>query len=65
MGKYMTQTRLKEIKHYIKYLFEDETRKGYDPWWRFSKAIDDFKENRKKTVLCSYLKTFDESMSAY
>ena len=27
MGNYMTQTRFKEIKYYIKYIFEDETQK--------------------------------------
>ena len=64
MSKYMTHTRLQEIKGYIKYLFQDEARKGHDPWWQFSKAVEDFNKNRKNTVLSSFLKTFDESMSA-
>jgi hypothetical protein len=65
MGKYMLEHRFKKIQELIPYLFADESRKENDPWWQFSKAVNDYNKNRSETVLASFLKLMDESMSAY
>jgi Transposase IS4 len=65
MGKYMLEHRFKNIREFIPYLYADASGKENDPWWQFSKAVDDYNKNCSKTVLASFLKLMDESMSAY
>ncbi len=36
-----------------------------DAWWMISLAIDEFNMNRKWCIKASFLKTMDESMSAF
>jgi len=40
-------------------------KKPVDDWWMISSCIDDFNQNRKKQVNASFVKTMDESMSAF
>jgi hypothetical protein len=61
----MTQQRHKDIRTYIPFLFSDNLTKDSDPWWQVSKGIKEYNDNRSRTVLSSFLKVFDESMSAY
>ena len=65
MTKYMTKSRFKDIRSMIPYLFADESRKPDDSCWKFSKAVDDYNKHRADTVLASFLKVMDETMSAY
>jgi Transposase IS4 len=65
MSEYMVQYRFNEIRKFIPYLFADNTREANDPWWQFSKGIDEYNKNRRTVVCSSFLKVFDESMSAY
>jgi hypothetical protein len=65
MGNYMVEHRFKAIREFIPFLFADESRKENDPWWQFSKAVDDYNQNRSETFLASFLKLMDESMLAY
>ena len=65
LSEFMLEYRHGQIKRYIPYLWADNQRKGNDPWWQFSKAVDKFNENRKNNVLASFIKVMDESMSAY
>lgn len=65
MKRFMKLYRFNEIKRFQPKMFEDETRRETDPWWRFIKAIEDFNANRSKTVAASAWKVFDESMSAF
>ena len=61
----MTHARHKQIRSYISFLFSDRSKKESDCWWMISKLIPAFKNNRKEKIWTSYLKVFDESMSAY
>ena len=63
--EYMTQGRHKEKKHYMRYLFDDKSLQNDDPWWRISKLVPEFNNNRNKNVWSSFLKVLDELMSAY
>ena len=65
MSIHMTESRVKDIKKYIPYLFADATMKEEDPWWQLSNAIKLFNQNRRDKILPSYLKVFDETMSAF
>lgn len=65
MSQYMMKYRFEQIKSYIPFLFANEQRRGEDPWWQFSEAVEEYNKNRQNTVLASSLKVFDESMSAY
>ena len=65
MSEYITNSRMKEMKKYMSYLFADNNRKESNPWWQFVGAVEAFNNNRKETVLPSFRKVFDELMSAY
>ena len=65
MGRWMKEYRFKEIKSLVRYMYRDEDRRESDPWWEFVQAVEDFNENRRKTVAASLWKVFDESMSAW
>ena len=64
-NKNMTKSRHITIKRFMYRLFADKSRKDTDPWWVISPAIKLFNDRRKTHVWSSYLKVFDESMSAY
>ena len=49
-SNYMTQARHREIKYYLGYLFADKSLENDAPWWRISKLVPEFNNNRKKTV---------------
>lgn len=61
----MVETRFKEIRKYIPFLWADNTKKNTDPWWQFSTAVDEFNRNRKDVVATGIMKVMDETMSAY
>ena len=63
--KNMTKARHITIKRFMYRLFADESLKDTDPWWVISPAIKLFNDRRQTHVWASYLKVFDESMSAY
>jgi hypothetical protein len=62
---HIPEHRFGEIRYYIPFLFADQGCQQDDPWWKFSKGVEEFNTNRKNTVLSSYLKVMDESMSAF
>ena len=62
---YMSQSRHKDIRYYMGFLFSDKSKQERDPWWRIHNLVPAFNNNRKKNVWSSYLKVFDELMSAY
>jgi Transposase IS4 len=65
MGEVMTENRFKQLRIYFAYLFSDEKNKLNDPWWQIRKGINEYNNNRKKTILASATKVLDESMSAF
>ena len=64
-SKYMSLKRFKEMKTAIPHMYADETRKQEDPWWQVILAIEQFNENRSRTVASSNVNVMDESMSAF
>ena len=63
--KHMLEYRFKDIKKYMPYLWTNNQRKNSDPWWQFSKCVEEFNKNRKKNVVANLLKVLDEAMLAY
>ena len=63
----MKQWRHRQIREQcIPFLWASDARKDSgDKWWMFSQAVDDFNNNRRERVLAGFLKTMDETMSAY
>ena len=62
---YMKDWRFKEIKQYIPSVMKDESSKGVDAWWEFSKRVCQFNEIRKSRLKSSSVIVLDESMSAF
>jgi hypothetical protein len=60
----MSENRFNQIRRYIPFLWARKPTEN-DPWWQFSAAVEAFNENRQNSVLASFLKTMDESMSAF
>ena len=66
VSEYMRESRHREMRHYISYLWASNKKKDEgDTWWQFSEAVEEFNKNRRRTVLGSFLKLLDESMSVY
>ncbi len=45
------------------YAYHDESRANKDVWWCIVSLMEDYDENRRRTVLASNMKTMDETMS--
>jgi hypothetical protein len=63
--QYMPFSRFKDFRRFLPAIFVDNDKKETDPWYQFSKAIDDFNEIRRSKVVCSQWIVADESMSAW
>ena len=63
--KFMKLYRFKQFRKYLPLIFENDSLKEVDPWWKFTTAVDSFNAIRKERCISSYLKVFDESMSAW
>ena len=63
--RYMKLYRFKEFRFFLPKMFEQPLEKDYDPWWAFSSAISDFNEIRNSHITSSWVKSLDESMSAW
>ena len=57
--------RFKQFRKYLPFIFENDSLKEVDPWWKFKTAVNSFNAIRKERCISSYLKVFDESMSAW
>lgn len=65
-SRHMSENRFEHIRKKMPFLWASNNKKAQgDPWWQFLDAIDEFNKNRKRTVLSSFLKVLDESMSAW
>ena len=64
-GEYMRSWRFKEIKSFIRFAVQDESKEEEDDWWQFSSQIESFNKKRKEAVFASHVLVFDESMSAF
>jgi len=62
--KYMKLYRFNQFRKFLPLVFENNSLKEVDPWWKFESAIDSFNSIRKERCISSHLKVFDESMSA-
>ncbi len=63
--QYMPFSRCKDFCRFLPAIIVDESKTEMDPWYQFSKAIDDFNEIRRSRVVCSQWIFADESMSAW
>ena len=52
----------KEIKSFMHLIFADRSIEKEDPWWRISRGIQYFNDNRHTKIWSSYIKVFDESI---
>ena len=64
-ARFMRRNRFNLIKAHCTAAFRDDERKGTDKWYRIRKLIEDFNENRLRTVNISKLLVPDEAMSAF
>ena len=64
MGRYTKEWQFKHIKNLLPGIYTDGDLENTDGWWHFSRAVEDFKNNRKSTVSASVWKVFDETTSA-
>lgn len=61
----VSYTRFKDIKKFFAYSFCDPEVDQGDPWWRIHGFVDAYNENRRTNVAASFIKLFNESMSAW
>jgi hypothetical protein len=47
------------------HIWEDESGKETNEWWRFQGAVDEFNHLRKNRLLSGFWMLIDESMSAW
>jgi hypothetical protein len=65
-GKYgMSLNRFHKLMKSAPSAHADYSKHYEAPWWRVSRLIAGFNENRKRTILKSDVMTIDESMSAF
>ena len=64
-GKYMRLYRFKQFRTFFPKIWEEEQHRCTDPWWKFSRAVDDFNAIRKEMILPCEIISLDESMSAF
>jgi len=64
-AKYMKQYRFLQIRDIISNMWASPEEKHKDDWWLISHCIAEFNENQKRQVNASFMKTLDESMSAF
>jgi len=62
---YMSYCRFKELRRVMPLMWVDYSKKGTDPWYRISAAVDDFNTIRKERLKCSKWISVDESMIAW
>jgi hypothetical protein len=65
LGHHMLKYRFRDIKKFVPYMWERPELKETDPWWQLSLMQEEFNKNRRRTVMSSYEKVFDELMSAF
>jgi len=63
--KYIKLYRFKQFRKFLQLVFENDSLKEVDSWWRFKTAIDLFNLIQKERCISSHLKVFDKSMSAF
>jgi hypothetical protein len=63
--KYMSFYRWKEFKHFLPFIYQDESRKDADPWWEFVLAVEEFNQIRSSKLIGSQWISVDDTMSAY
>lgn len=61
----MSHSRFKAIKVLIRFAFYDHNLAESDPYFPVSSLVDDFNDNRKKTVAASIDIIVDESMCSF
>jgi hypothetical protein len=59
----MGESWVKEYHKLIPSIWEDKDAKESDPWWNFSQAVEEFKQQHRDKTMASW-KVEDESMSA-
>ena len=67
LGNHMLKKyRFKEIKKVVRYMWERPKLRETDPWcWQLSLVQEEFNENRRHTVISSFVKVLDELMSGF
>ena len=63
--KWMSKFRFKEFRMFLPSIYEDESKKGTDPWWKFIGGVEQFNLNRLKYVASSNHIALDELMMAW
>jgi hypothetical protein len=61
----MKHYRWKHFRKFITAIWEDESAKETEEWWRFQAAVDEFNEIRKTRVVSGFWMIVDETMSAW
>jgi len=61
----MKHYRFKHFRKFIVHIWEDESGKETNEWWRFQGAVDEFNHLRKNRLLSGFWMLIDESMSAW
>jgi len=64
-SNFMKQYRFQQIRDVIWNMWASPEEKRNDDWWIISHCIIEFNQNRKRQVSASFMKTMDESMSAF
>lgn len=61
----MKKYRFEIMKRHIPFIWGRQDNKESDPWWRVSKLVNNYNNNRRRTIAASVWKVLDKSMSAY
>ena len=57
--------RFKQFRLFITAIWEDESTKDSDPWWRFEAGVEEFNHLRQEGVMTDLWSIIDEIMSAW
>ena len=63
--KFMKEYRFCEWRTFVAKSYKDESPRGSDPWWQFTRAVEDFNRNRLELLVPSNHICIDECMSAW
>jgi len=63
--KWMKLYRFKQFRQFIFAIWEDESTKDSDPWWRFEAGVKEFNRLRQERLQSDIWTIVDEIMSAW
>ena len=61
----MSLTRWKSFKHFLPLIWNDESRKHTDAWWRIRPLIELFNSNRRNLIMPTNVLVYDESIIGF